>query len=479
MKKLNDLYPGVGTDIVIRRISCDYKNVEPGDLYVCVVDDNCDGHNYIDEAVSRGASAVVVGIDVKGNVVPTIKVPDTKREFPYLCQKLFDYPDKKMKMIGVTGTDGKTCVSSIIQGLIGSNLCGTIDSNGRSCAAFSHEKESVKLDSYLFYDYLDEFEKLRCKYVVTEANSEVVCRSVFQAVEYDVAVYTNIINNYIGNDIETERYIISKLQMFRQTKKTGFCILNKDDKFFKQVRNACSGNVFTYGLGADNTLQILNFKFYPDKTDITFNYKGNVFSFVSPLLGDFNVYNLAAAMLVCLELGFKLEDLLKNVSGLCVQGRVQILNTRSPYYVMVDNAHNFNVITRLLKFVHTLDINRSIVVIGQAEDKSILNRSQVGEAVLNNATYAIFTSDNSRGEDPENICEDIIKNVKNIKNNYEVIIDRREAIRKAINMANEKDMVLILGRGNDSYQEVNNAKIYFNDVEEAYQAVVNRNIHEE
>ena len=430
MKKLNDLYPGIGTDIVIKRVSINSKEVEPGDLFVCTMGVTADRHDFIDNAIENGASAIVVSKDIRDKSVPIIKVPDTNRELPYLCQKLYDYPDKKLKMIGVTGTDGKTSVATIIQNLIGSDLCGYIGTNGRSCAAFKGDNPNTTPDAHLLYDYLDEFVRFNCKYAATEASSEAFFRGRLQAMEYDAAVYTNITSEHLNIHGSFENYVECKLQLFKQTKKDGICILNKD-----------------------NTLQIVEFKVFPNKTDITFNYKGNEFSFVSPLLGDFNVYNLAAALLTCLELGFKLEDLLKNIDSIYIDGRLQLLNTKSTYYVMVDYAHTPNGIARLLNFVHTLDINRSIVVIGQAGERDYLKRPQVGDVVVNNATYAIFTYEDPRSEDPANICEDIIKNFKNSKDNYEVVIDRREAIQKAIDMANEKDMVLILGKGNETYQK--------------------------
>ena len=276
-----------------------------------------------------------------------------------------------------------------------------------------------------------------------------------------------------------DNYLQCKLQLFKQTKADGICVLNKDDPYYEQVKAVCNGKVFSYGKDSDNTLQIVDFKVFPSRTEIKFNYKGNEFDVESPLLGDFNVSNLAAALLVCLELGFKLEDLLQNIEGLYVDGRLQLLNTKTPYYVMVDYAHTPNGITRLLNFVHTLDINRSIVVIGQAGERDNLKRPIVGEVVVKNATHAIFTSEDPRSEDPAMICEDIIKTVKDTHSNYEIVLDRRKAIQKAIDMAKEKDMVLILGKGNETYQKLKKETIYFNDVEEAYQAVVNRNLKEE
>ena len=479
MKKLNDLYPGIGTDIVIKRIVINSREVEPGDLFVCTMGVTADRHDFIDAAIEKGVSAIVVSKDIRNKSVPIIKVPDTNRELPYLCQKFYDYPDKKLKMIGVTGTDGKTSVATIIQGLIGSDLCGYIGTNGRSCAAFSGDNPNTTPDAHLLYDYLDEFVRFNCKYAATEASSEAFFRGRLQAMEYDAAIITNVTSEHLNIHGSFENYLECKAQLFKQTKKDGICVLNKDDKYYEQIKNVCKGNIFTYGLDTDNTLQIVTFKLYPDKTNITFNYKGNEFSVISPLLGDFNVYNLAAALLTCLELGFKLEDLLKNIDGLYVDGRLQVLNTKTPYYVMVDYAHTPNGIARLLNFVHTLDINRSIVVIGQAGERDSIKRPQVGDVVVNNATYAIFTYEDPRSEDPMMICEDIIRNFKNTKDNYEIVIDRREAIQKAIDMAKEKDIVLILGKGNETYQKLKNETIYFNDVEEAYQAVVNRNIKEE
>lgn len=479
MMKLNDLYPGIGTDIVIKRIAINSREVEPGDLFVCTKGVTADRHDFIDSAIENGASAIVVSKDIRDKSVPIIKVPDTNRELPYLCQKFYNYPDRKLKMIGVTGTDGKTSVATIIQTLIGSNLCGYIGTNGRSCAAFSGDNPNTTPDAHLLYDYLDEFVKFNCKYAATEASSEAFFRGRLQAMQYDASVYTNITSEHLNIHGSFENYVECKLMLFKQTKSNGICVLNKDDKFYDQVRAVCNGKVYTYGLGNDNTLQIVTFKVFPNKTDITFNYKGNVFNVESPLLGDFNVYNLAAGLLTCLELGFKLDDLLLNISGLNVDGRLQLLNTKTPYYVMVDYAHTPNGIARLLNFVHTLDINRSIVVIGQAGERDSIKRPQVGDVVVNNATHAIFTYEDPRSEDPAMICEDIIKNFKNIKTNYEIVIDRRKAIQKAIDMAKEKDMVLILGKGNETYQKLKNETIYFNDIEEAYQAVVNRNLKEE
>lgn len=479
MKKLDDLYEGVSSDVLIKDIKINSKDVNKGDLFVCTKGVTTDRHDFIDEAIKNGASAIVVSKDVVESRVPVIKVPDTNRELPYLCQKFHDYPDKKMKMIGVTGTDGKTSVATIVQKLIGSKICGYIGTNGRSCASFTGDSPNTTPDAHLLYSYFKEFLGFGCKYTVMEASSEAFFRGRLQAMQFDVSIYTNITSEHLNIHGSFDNYLQSKLQLFKQTKSDGFCILNRDDQYFEQVFNACSGKVLTYGLGADNDLQIVNYNIFPSKTDIVFKYSGEKVEISSPLLGEFNVYNLAAALLGCLSLGFRLNELLEKIKDIKIDGRLEILKTNTPYYVMVDYAHTPNGIMNLLKFINTLDINRSIVVIGAAGERDASKRPAMGNVVLENATHAIFTYEDPRSEDPLDIINMMISEAKDKHSNYDIVVDRREAIQKAVDMAKDKDIILILGKGNETYQKLKDKTIDFNDIQEAYQAVANRKIKEE
>ena len=471
MKKLNELYPNCNSDVLIKGIKINSKEIEDGDLFVCTMGVNADRHDFIDEAVKNGASAVVVSKDGINTSVPIIKVDNTNNELIDLCARFYDYPDKKLNMIGITGTDGKTTTATIIQTLIGDDLCGYIGTNGISCGKFVADNPNTTPDVHILYKYFKKFLDSDCKYVSMEASSEAFFRGRLKAIEYDVSAFTNITSEHLNIHGSYENYVDSKLMLFRQTKKDGFCVLNKDEEHFDIVKNACNGKVVTYGCDDSCDLQIASYKVTPLNTLINFKYKNKEYNVVSPLLGDFNVSNLACGLLVCLCFGFQMEDLIKRIDLLHVDGRLELLKTETPYYVMVDYAHTPNGISRLLNFVHTLDINRSIVVIGQAGERDYLKRPQVGNVVVNNASYAIFTYEDPRSEDPKDICNDIIKELKETHDNYEIVIDRREAIRKAINMAKDKDMVLILGKGNETYQKLKNETIYFNDIEEAYDAV--------
>ena len=479
MKTLHELYPEVEEDVLIKSIKINSKEIEEGDLFVCTMGVTADRHDFIDEAIEKGASAVVVSKEVGKKSVPIVKVSDTNKELPYLCQRFYDYPDQKLKMIGVTGTDGKTSVATIVQTLIGSDQCGYIGTNGRSCARFTGDNPNTTPDAQNLYLYLKEFVDFDCKYVAMEASSEAFYRGRLQAMEYDVSAYTNITSEHLNIHGSFENYLESKLMLFQQTKKDGFCILNYDDPYYETVKEASSGKVLTYGQHSSCDLAIDHFKVFPDHTEISFTYQRKKIQIVSPLMGDFNVYNLACGMLVALSLGITMDQIKERIPDIKISGRLELLDTKTPYYVMVDYAHTPNGIEKLLNFVHTLDIQRSIVVIGQAGERDYLKRPKVGNVVVENASYAIFTYEDPRSEDPQKICEDIVQELKKTHDNYEIVIDRKEAIQKAIDMASPNDMVLILGKGNETYEKLKNETIYFNDIEEAYAAVEKRKEREE
>lgn len=467
--KLNKLFENCESDVEITGVSINSKEIKKGDLFVCTMGVTRDRHDFIDEAIANGASAIVVSKEVGEKSVPIIKVEDTNKELPFICKRLYDSPDEKLTMIGITGTDGKTSTATIIQTLIGKEKCGYIGTNGRSYGDFVGDNPNTTPDVHLFYQYLDEFVKGGCTYASTEASSEAFYRDRLSTFTYDLAIMTNVSSEHLNIHGSFENYINCKKKLFKQVKENGKCILNKDDEHFDEFKDLCS-DLYTYGKEEDNDLQIVDFEVTPKNTLITFKYLDKEFKVDSPLLGDFNVYNLAAALLGCLLLGFKLDDLLENIKDININGRLDIIDTNDNFYAMVDYAHTPNGISKLLNFVHTLDISRSIVVIGQAGERDYLKRPQVGEVVLNNASYAIFTEEDPRSEDPLKVCEEIVATSKD-KDNYEIVVDRREAIQKAVDMAKEKDMVLVLGKGNETYMKLKDETIYFNDEEEVIKAI--------
>ena len=473
MKRLNELYD-IDSDVEIKSIKINSKDVEKGDLFICVSGANVDRHEFIDDAISRGASAIVVSKEVGEKSVPVIKVDDTDKELPLLCQRFNDNPQDKLKIIGITGTDGKTSTATIIETLIGKDRCAYIGTNGIRYKDYEGDTSNTTPDADVLYPTLKEFVDNDMEFVAMEASSEAFYRGRMQNLTFAYSVFTNVSREHLNVHKTIEKYVEEKSKLFKQTRKDGVCVLNRDDEHFSDMEKASNARVVTYGKDGNNTLQIVDFKVYPRNTEITFKYKDKLYEIESPLVGEFNIYNLAAGLLVCLEAGFTFEELIPNIKNIFVSGRMDLLDTDTDYYVMVDYAHTPNGISNLLKFVHTLDINRSIVVIGSAGERDREKRPIMGSTVLDNASYAIFTYEDPRSEDPKDICDQLVSEAKKTHDNYEIIVDRHEAIKKAIDMAKTGDMVLILGKGNETYQKLKTETIYFNDEEEAYEAVRNR-----
>lgn len=473
MKKLNELYD-CKYDVLINGIKMNSKEVVKGDLFICTKGVTTDRHDFVDDAVNHGASAIVASKKINVNV-PVIYVEDTNKELPLLCARFYDNPDKKLKIYGITGTDGKTSTSTIVQTLIGKDTCGYIGTNGRSCAKFDKDTNNTTPDSDKLYEYFNDFVEAGCDSVAMEASSEAFFRGRLDTITFNIGAITNITKEHLNIHGSFDNYIECKCKLFKQITKDGFSILNKDDEYYDIVRKSCvSKNIWTYGKGEDNTLSIVKYDIHPDRTNIVYKYKGKEYEIKSPLLGEFNVYNLACAILVTLASGKKMEDIIPNIEKCSVKGRIDVLpNVGQNFTVMVDYAHTPNGIENILKFVHTLDINRSIVVIGSAGERDFLKRPLMGKTVVNNASYAIFTYEDPRSEDPENIINMMVSEIED-KSKYEIVVDRSAAIKRAIDIAGENDIVLILGKGNETYQKLKTKTIYFNDEEEAMKALKNR-----
>ena len=466
MKKLNELINS-DYDVEINGIKINSKEIKQGDLFICTDMGTLDRHLFIDDAIERGASAIIVKKDVGQKNVPIIKVENPNEILPKICSKFYDEPEKKLTMIGVTGTDGKTSVATMVQTLLGNYACGYIGTNGYSCSNFNKDTNNTTPDSDKLYGYLDEFVNADCKYCSMEVCSEALMRGRVRNIEYDVSILTNITSEHLNIHGTLENYINDKCKLFSQTKKDGYCILNKDDEHFNLALKSSNGNVLTYGSGVDNDLYFKNVKLLPGKNLFTIVYKNNEYEINSPMAGYFNIYNLCAAILTSFALGYSFEEIKPNIAKLSVSGRLELINMGQDFYVMVDYAHTPNGITKLLEYVRLLPINRSIVVIGQAGERDPYKRKTVGEIVCKNCDIAIFTYEDPRSEDPKDIIQMMIENVKDTHSNYEIIIDRSKAIKRAIDIAKPGDMVMILGKGNETYEKLKDKVIYFNDIEEA------------
>ena len=470
MKTLHELFPDCPSQVQICHISINSRECRPGSLFVCIPGVQADRHDFIPDAVARGASAVVVSREVPDPGVPVIRVRDCKHELALICRRFYEAPEQKLKLLGVTGTDGKTSTATILQTLLGDDHCGFIGTHGRSCRGFHGDNPNTTPDVDLLYAYFREFVDRGCDQVAMECSSEAFYRGRLWPFQFDLAIYTNVTSEHLNVHGSLENYLACKTQLFAQTKPEGYCILNLDEAHCEAFRKAARGQLRSYGRGQEADLRIVDFELHPDHSQLHFRYQGQDLHFRSPLLGEFNVYNLAAALLAALCLGVSAEEAISRLPQVHVPGRLTMLPTGLDFYAMVDYAHTPNGIAKLLDFVKQLKIQRSIVVIGQAGERDASKRPHVGKVLLSKASHVILTSEDPRREDPAAICQDILSGMPEAKN-YEIELDRRKAIRRAVALARSGDILLLLGKGNETDFYVGEGSIHLSDPEELQEAL--------
>lgn len=462
MKRLSELYPGYPDDVLISGIKINSKDVTDGDIFVCTMGVTADRHDFIDEAIKNGAKAVVVQKPVECSV-PTILVENTNKELPLLASRFYDAPESKLDIIGITGTNGKTTVATIIQDLIGNDICGYLGTNGIICSKFSESIRNTTPDSDRLYGYFKRFVDSGCQILSMETSSEAFYRERLQNIKFKVGIITNITEDHLNIHKTIENYVACKQKLVMQVADDGYSILNVDDKYYDETRKLAKGTVLTYGK-KDADLQIINSMSAAKETNITIKYNGMNYNFLSPLLGEFNTYNLCAAILALIALGYGIEDIIKRVSNIeAPHGRVEFLNYGQNYEIVLDYAHTPDAFSKLYKLLNEIKKGRIITVTGSAGGREKEKRGPMGKLVLDESDYVIFTMDDPRYEDVKDIISDLVS--ESDKSNYEIIVNRKEAIYRAFDMANKGDIVLIAGKGIDNYMAIEDKYLPYSDLE--------------
>ena len=468
MRKLNEIFDTT-YDVEIKDIKTNTKEINEGDLFVCIKGFNVDRHDYVDEAKRKGAHALVVNHIVDSDL-PQIIVEDTNKELANIVTKFYDYPSTKMKMIGITGTDGKTSTATIIYQLLNQiTKCGYIGTNGVKCPTYEDDSNNTTPTTEHLNRFLNNFYLNNCTYTCMEAGSEGLAQGRCENIEYDYSVFTNLTHEHLNYHKTMENYMKAKSILFKQTKKEGTSILNIDDPYSKEIANYCNGKVLYYGKDEKADFKFTNVVITPEKTYFDLIHNNTTYNITSPLLGMFNVYNLTAALAILITDGYDINKF--NLENLYVDGRMTDINLGQNFKVIVDYAHTPNGYLNLFELTKTLKANKTIIVAGSAGERDKEKRPVMGKILVDNADLVVFTYEDPRSEDPEDIIDDLTKEVMDKQDKFVRIVNRKDAIKYAINIAEEGDMVLILGKGNETYETLKNGKIYFNDIEEAKNAL--------
>lgn len=462
MKKLSELYE-IESDVLIEDIKINSQLVEEGDIFVCTMGVNADRHDFIDDAIKKGAAAIVVSKDVGEKTVPIIKVEDTNLELPKLSAKFYDYPEKELTIIGVTGTDGKTTTGKTIQNLIGDD-CAYLGTLGAHYKNFDEGLNNTTPDSNLLFKYFRKFVDLGIKYVVMETSSEAFYRKRLDYFTFDYGVITNVTGDHLNVHKTMDNYVACKQQLFKQVKNDGFIVLNKDDNYYEQFKDLHE-NVYTYSKTNQSAdLLAKDYQVYEDHSKGVFVYENREYPFVLNLIGEYNISNISAVLLLLGHLGFNFEELVGKIDNLeKIPGRGDFLDYGQDFKILLDYAHTIGGFKALGAYLKTIDTNKVYLVFGSAGGREKEKRPTMGEVALNNSYLSILTAEDPRFEKVSDINADILSTTT--KTNYLEIEDRKEAIHHALSLAEKGDLVAILGKAGDRTMQFASEVVEFSDYE--------------
>jgi UDP-N-acetylmuramoyl-L-alanyl-D-glutamate--2,6-diaminopimelate ligase len=462
----------------ITSICYDSREANPGGLFVAIRGNVVDGHSFIEQAIDRGAIAIVSEEPGLTQRVTHIQVPDSRDALARLAAAFYSNPSKQLRMIGVTGTNGKTTTTYLIKHLLEragqrTGLIGTVsyEIGERVLPASRTTPESLDLQSILA-----QCVDAGCANVVMEVSSHALELERVDGIGFRVAIFTNLTQDHLDFHRGMKEYFEAKARLFAGLRagegKSRTAIINVDDAYGQQLiaRFGRELSIITFGMGARADLRASNFKIEPTGTSYQLDIKGKSFLVRLPLIGRFNIYNSLAALAAIQALGLDVRAaVLALARAPQVPGRLEAVPARRQFQIFVDYAHTDDALLNVIKTCRDLSPNRLIVVFGCGGNRDKSKRPLMGVAADQNADYSIITSDNPRKEDPAQIIRDIEAGFRSKR--FESVLDRREAITRAIQLAQPRDIVLIAGKGHEKYQEFADRTIPFDDIEVAARAL--------
>lgn len=454
MKRLNELYD-IDNDMKIYSIHSDSRYVKPYSIFFCIEGLSVDGHRYVEDAIFQGAKVIVYSKELPyyhENIIYII-VDNTLEELNRVSNIFYDYPSNKMKIIGVTGSSGKTVVASMIKDAM-SRYCNTgyigtisLEYNGRKEECPYTTPETLYLQRKLF-----EMNRSGVKVVAMEASSHGLALRRVDSVNFSIAVMTNIGAEHLDFHGTREQYVLAKQKLFEMIKHTDWAVLNSDDDAFLRIKQNTQGKILTYGIETNSDVMARNVRLYLDHSEFDLMFKGNTFHVSSPVLAKFNIYNVLALVCVLIAMGCDdsmVLDAVKNVEA--VEGRMELIQAKQGFSVIVDYCQHISNYEEIFEFVDRVRQNRGrlIAVLGAPGKRNYKLRKELGEIANKYLDHVILTQLDDRGENVYDICEAIQNEITDI--NSVIIASRQIAIEQAIELACKDDIILILGKGHEKF----------------------------
>lgn len=464
---LKDLLPQFNNDlpeIEITGLTCDSRKVEKGFAFVCINGFTLDGHDFALKAEELGA-AIVISEKPTGAKNEVI-VEDTHAAYALMSAAYFGYPSKDLKLVGVTGTNGKTSVTYMLKAIIEeagfkTGVVGTIQNLiGDEVVPTNNTTPDAYELNKLFAQMRDK----GCKYAIMEVSSHALDQKRVHGVDFEVAAFTNLTQDHLDYHVTMDNYMLAKKKLFDMCKTA---VVNIDDAYSSGICEGIGAKTVTYSVKSNESTYSANgINLRPDGIE----YELVGYNFIKHIKirtgGKFTVYNSLCAAVCAMELGFDIETVataFEKMQG--VKGRAEVVPTGKDFTVIIDYAHTPDGLSNILSTFKELKKGRLVCLFGCGGDRDTKKRPIMGKVAARLSDFVIVTSDNPRTEDPSRIIKDIVEGMKDIKTPYTVIENRIEAIKYAINNAKTDDIIVLAGKGHETYQILKTGKIHLDERE--------------
>jgi len=464
------------TEIEITGIHHDSRKIDAGFLFVALDGAESRGLDYVEEAIAKGAVAVVHGdssLDLELSV-PSLYAEQPRISMAEIADRFFESPSSKLKTVGITGTNGKTTTAFLLHHLMVASwrragMIGTVEyHDGVEAQPTSHTTpESVDLQRMLA-----EMQANACRGVAMEVSSHGLIQGRVDAVQFDVAVFTNLSSEHLDFHRTMDAYYEAKRLLFHQAvegPKKAALVINADDTYGRRLIEDFSDTeteLVTYGIGSKAEVRASDARYSLTGTEFKLTAAGREFLVRTPLVGAFNVYNALAALAAARGAGLNVREAVRNMATAPqVPGRLELVSRSGPFQVFVDYAHTPDALDNALRTVKALGKGKLITVFGCGGDRDTTKRAPMAAAAEEHSDVCIVTSDNPRNEGPEEIIDQVVAGFTTKK--FAIVIDRRDAIREAFNLAKPGDVVVIAGKGHENYQIIGDKTIEFDDRRES------------
>lgn len=456
-------------EIDVPSIAYDSRKVENGGMFVAIVGFKMDGHNYIESAIQSGAKIIAMqeGAYDAGMIPEGITVvfsKDTRKFLPMVACNFYGNPTRELKVVGVTGTKGKTTTTYMIKSILEHagkkvGLIGTIANYvGDKC----YESERTSPESLDLQRMFREMVNSKCDVAVMEVSSHSLALDRVWGIDFDIGVFTNLTQDHLDFHKTFDNYLAAKAKLFTMCKE-GF--VNCDDMYAKKLMDMATCPITTYGIDNNPFVSARDIIITNSYSDFKMPFNKVIQRIKVDIPGRFTVYNALAAICVSIRLGAGVEDVLAGLENVKVPGRSEVVPTTRNFTVIVDYAHTPDSLENILKASKVYTKGKIICVFGCGGDRDTAKRPMMGEIAGKLAGYTVITSDNPRSEKPEEIIRQIEEGMKKTNGKYKVIVDRKKAIEHALRKAEKGDLILIAGKGHETYQEINGEKHHFDDRE--------------